>query len=97
MPKGYQFRHGRTHTLHIALTPDDRLRLMGWRRVHPWAEWRRALAVLLRADGLPVREIVACTGLTQNMVFKWLHRYCAEGVDGLRTRRRPPRPGKGGR
>src|SRR3954449_6170894 len=54
---------------------------------------RRMLALALVLEGAS-REVAArCAGMDRQTLRDWVHRYNAEGLDGLRDRRRPgPRP-----
>jgi transposase len=52
----------------------------------------RARIVLLAAAGWTNRAIARKLGLAPNTVGKWRKRFFAEGVDGLRDRKRPGRP-----
>jgi len=52
-------------------------------------EYRRALAVVQRAQGVPHRRIASTLGVHVRNVFRWVERYRRIGVDGLRTRRPP--------
>jgi transposase len=52
----------------------------------------RAKIVLLAAAGWTNRGIARKLGLAPNTVGKWRKRFFAEGVDGLRDRKRPGRP-----
>ena len=59
------------------------------------AEYRqvtRARIVLLASAGWANRAIARKLGLAPNTVGKWRKRFFAEGVDGLRDRKRPGRP-----
>jgi len=52
----------------------------------------RARIVLLASAGWANRGIARKLGLAPNTVGKWRKRFFAEGVDGLRDRKRPGRP-----
>jgi len=66
-------------------------RLAGAR--HAPADWiERARIVALSWDGLGVAAIAARVGCHENKVRRWLHRFNAEGIDGLGNR-----PGAGRR
>jgi len=66
-------------------------RLAGAR--HAPADWiERARIVALSWDGLGVAAIAARAGCHENTVRRWLHRFNAEGIDGLGNR-----PGAGRR
>ena len=60
---------------------------------HAPADWiERARIVALSWDGLAVPAIAAGVGCHENTVRRWLHRFNAEGIDGLGNR-----PGAGRR
>ena len=60
-------------------------RLAGAR--HAPADWsERARIVALSWDGLGVAEIAARIGCHENTVRRWLHRFNADGIDGLGDR-----------
>jgi transposase len=60
---------------------------------HAPADWiERARIVTLSWDGLGVPAIAARVGCHENKVRRWLHRFNAEGIDGLGNR-----PGAGRR
>ena len=66
-------------------------RLAGAR--HAPADWsERARIIALSWDGLAVAAIAARAGCHENTVRRWLHRFNAEGIDGLGDR-----PGAGRR
>jgi hypothetical protein len=78
--------------LRITLTPVDRATLDLWVQWGPPAEARRARAIEMRARAATYIEVQAETGLSVLTILKWVHRYRAEGIEGLQDRRhRPPR------
>ncbi|MCB0061283.1 MAG: helix-turn-helix domain-containing protein [Caldilineaceae bacterium] len=52
----------------------------------------RLLIILLSAEGKSVPEISQTVNLHPINVRKWIHRYTANGVDGLRSGKSPGRP-----
>ena len=52
----------------------------------------RLLALADALDGLPREEAARLAGMTGQTLGDWVHRYDAEGVEGLRDRPRPGRP-----
>jgi len=52
----------------------------------------RLLALANALDGLPREEAARLAGMTGQTLGDWVHRYNAEGVEGLRERPRPGRP-----
>ena len=78
--------------LRLTLTPVDRNVLDLWVQWGTPAEARRAQAIMLRTLGWTYAEVQAETGLSLLTIWKWVHRYRAEGIAGLQDRRqRPPR------
>lgn len=53
-------------------------------------EYRRCLAVFLRAQGMPNQDIAAMLGVAKRSVERWIKAYRAHGIAGLRHR---PHPG----
>ena len=80
----------------IELTDDQRAELEGLVRRRQTAQGlaRRAEIVLLAADGLENKEIVARLGKDANTVGKWRRRFAAQGLDGLYDEPRPGTPRK---
>lgn len=54
-------------------------------------EYKRALAVVQRTQGIPHRRIASLLGVHVRSVFRWVERYRRMGVEGLRTRHHPGR------
>jgi transposase len=77
--------------LRIALTPVDRATLDLWVEWGTPAEARRARVIVLRASGATYAEVQAETGLSLLTIVKWVHRYRAEGIEGLQDRRQRQR------
>jgi hypothetical protein len=53
---------------------------------------RRLLAIALVLEGRCRTEAASLNGMTRRTLRDWVHRYNAEGVDGLRSRTGPGRP-----
>lgn len=53
---------------------------------------QRSRMVLLRADGVPVLEIVRRLGVSRMSVRRWCDRYMEQGFQGLSDLPRPGRP-----
>jgi transposase len=54
---------------------------------------RRMLALALVLEGASREAAARCAGMDRQTLRDWVHRYNAEGIEGLRDRRRPgPRP-----
>jgi transposase len=81
-------------TVTVDVPPRDREVLESWSRSSSVRAGlaRRARIVLLAADGVPVKEIVARVGVSKPTVIGWKRRYAAEGVGGLEDRPKPGRP-----
>lgn len=78
---------GRKTTLTLTLTPDDRAALEHCLRATVQVtsgQARRARVVLLRADGAPISTIGRLVGMNRRHIYKWLKRYQAHGLAGLR-------------
>jgi transposase len=54
---------------------------------------RRLLAIALILEGHSRAEAARLNGMDRQTLRDWVHRYNAEGVDGLRSRLSPGRPG----
>jgi transposase len=52
---------------------------------------RRILAVALVLEGRPRSEAAALNGMDRQTLSDWVHRYNAEGVEGLKSRKSPGR------
>jgi transposase len=52
----------------------------------------RLLALANALEGMPREEAARLAGMTGQTLGDWVHRYNAEGVEGLRDRHRPGRP-----
>jgi Homeodomain-like domain len=90
---------GRTTSLTIRLTPEERLTLLRWQRAThiPAGLARRARLLLLLADGMTITAAAATVGLSRRHTYKWAHRFVQRGVAGLADQprahhRREPRP-----
>jgi transposase len=73
----------------IKITLDDKARAAleaGYRRDQSHTFRQRCQIVLLKAQGRKSNEIAAMFGCGEKSVNDWLHRYRAEGINGLRTR-----------
>ena len=53
---------------------------------------RRLLAIALVVEGRCREEAASQNGMTRQTLRDWVHRYNAEGVEGLRSRTGPGRP-----
>ena len=79
----------------IKITLDDKARAAleaGYRRDKSHTFRQRCQIVLLKAQGHKSKEIAAMFGCGEKSVNDWLHRYRAEGINGLRTRAGRGRP-----
>ncbi len=84
-------------TVTVDVPPGDREVLESWLRAPSMSAGlaRRARIVLLAADGVAVKDIVARVGVSKPTVIGWKKRYAAEGIAGLEDR--PSRVGVGDR
>lgn len=79
----------------IKITLDDKARSAleaGYRRDQSHTFRQRCQVVLLKAQGRKSKEIAAMFGCGEKSVNDWLHRFRAEGINGLRTRAGRGRP-----
>jgi hypothetical protein len=76
---------GRVTQLHVTVTPADRATLEHWLRSSrcPYGVHKRARAVLLVADGLPIAEIARRVDMQRRHVYRWVRRFQQAGVHGL--------------
>ena len=83
---------GRKTKIHIELSPDERNILESWQRSTLIAAGlaRRALAILMLADGCSISDIKRRTGLTRAHVYQWVDRFQRDRVQGLHDK-----PGRG--
>jgi transposase len=81
-------------TVVVDVSPGDREVLESWTRSRSLRAGlaQRARIVLLAADGVPVKDIVARVGVSKPTVIGWKKRYLAEGLGGLDDRVKPGRP-----
>jgi len=89
---------GRKTSLTIRLTPAERRTLLAWQRATTLSAGRarRGRIILLMDDGMTITDIAATVGLSRRFVYKWVQRFCENGVEGLadkagRGYRRVPR------
>ena len=52
---------------------------------------RRILAMALVLEGRPRREAAALNGMDRQTLNDWMHRFNAEGIEGLKSRKSPGR------
>jgi DNA-binding NarL/FixJ family response regulator len=88
---------GRTTSLTIRLTAEERQRLLVWQRSRtiPAGLTRRGRIILLVADGMSITAIAATVGISRRFIYKWVQRFLEAGLMGLadhpgRGRRRVP-------
>ena len=55
------------------------------------AQVRRILALALVLEGRPRSEAAVLNGMDRQTLSDWVHRYNAEGIDGLKSRKSPGR------
>ena len=79
MPKG------RTTSLRVTLTPEERRILRSWVRstTIAYALHQRARVILLMAERRRVIDIAATVGISRTKVYKWTARFLVHGTDGL--------------
>lgn len=76
---------GRTTSLQVTLTPEDRAVLEAWWRstTIAWGLAQRARLILLVAEGGRIVDIAATVGISRRHVYKWTARWLVHGIDGL--------------
>ena len=81
---------GRKTSFNIRLTPQERQTLLAWQRATTVSAGlaRRARIILLLAHGVPITDIAMTVGMSRRHVYKWIHRFVQEGLEGLHTQRR---------
>jgi transposase len=79
-------------TVHINLSPNELAKIAG-KEPNPRVR-QRLLAVRLVVMGNTVPQAAKAIGLKQRQTRNWLHRFNAEGINGLRDRPRPGQPAK---
>lgn len=84
---------GRKMSFRVELSSEERAELERWQRATtmPTGPVRRARAILLLADGVPLKDVVVRCGMTPKIVRKWARRFIAERLPGLLDRDRPGR------
>ena len=85
---------GRKTSLSIQLTPAQRQTLLAWQRSTTISAGlaRRGRILLLLADGVTITDIAATVGISRRFVYKWVHQFQEQGVEGLTDK-----PGRGSR
>lgn len=78
----------------LEITGDERAELERRARAHTSTqrEARRARAILLCADGMPLRQVGPRVGLDEHQVTVWRRRFLADRLDGLVDAPRSGRP-----
>ena len=93
---------GQKTSLVVSLTPEERQELERWLRCStlPAGRVRRARAILLVSEGIPLVETGRRVGMTERNVRKWIQRFLAQRLAGLddlpRPGRRPSFPPRSG-
>ena len=80
----------------LELTDDERATLTMWSRAGRTEQRlvKRALTILGTGEGLPWSQILAQTGLSLNNSLKWVQRFRAQRLQGLRDKPRRGRPAR---
>ncbi len=76
----------------ITLPEEDRTELERWVKNRAVGDKRRLRArmVLMTADGLSTKDIMATLGVSNPTLNKWRNRYLESGVGGAQARQDPP-------
>jgi transposase len=70
--------------MQTSVNADERAALMAaQRQSRSVRHWRRYQAVLLRAEGMPVKQVAQSFGCTETRVCNWTAAYRTKGVDGV--------------
>ena len=85
---------GRKTSFTIRLTPAQHQTLLAWQRARnvPAGLARHGRIILLLADGMTITDTAAAVGMSRRHVYKWIHRFMQDGVEGLIDR--PQRRGR---
>src|SRR5436190_12527023 len=86
--RGLSMARGRTTSLTIHLTENERRTLRAWQRATTISvgRARRGRIILLLADGMPITDIAATVGISRRHVYKWVQRFVQEGLEGLQDK-----------
>ncbi len=92
--KGRLMARGRTTSLTIRLTAEERQTLLAWQRATTISAGRarRGRMILLIADRVPLSHIADTVGISRRFVYKWAQRFLQDGLQGLEDK-----PGRGQR
>lgn len=84
---------GRKMSFRVELSTEERAELERWQRTPtmPAGLVRRGRAILLLADGSPLKDVIERCGMTARIVRKWARRFIDDRLPGLADR---PRPGR---
>lgn len=85
---------GRHTSLHVTLSADESHTITAWQRrtiTLPSGLARRGRILLLLTQGLTITEVAHRVGISRRFVYKWVARFEAQGLDGLRDKARPGR------
>jgi hypothetical protein len=76
---------GRKTALVVVLTEEERNQLLRWSRSTslPAGLVKRAYAVSLVAEGMPISHTAQAVGMTQQHVRQWIQRFLEKRLDGL--------------
>jgi hypothetical protein len=79
---------GRKTSRKINLTDEQRTKLECWLRSTTMkaGHVRRAKMILMFADGKSITEISTRTGVIRKVVYKWIDRFNAQGIESLKDK-----------
>ena len=79
----------------IMLSEEDRRAIESWRHAEKTsaAMATRGNIILLLAEGYNVSEAARAVGVSRKMVYKWIGRFCKNGIEGLSGLSRAPKRG----
>jgi hypothetical protein len=83
--KGVSMARGRTTSLTLTLSPQERQTLLAWERSTTIIAGLaiRARIILLVAEGMPISHIADTVGTSRRLVYKWVKRFLHARVAGL--------------
>ena len=84
---------GRKTQLSISLKKEDRKILQSWQRSTTISAGlsKRAHIICALDSGLSITEVSQSVPISRRLVYKWINRFCTEGVAGLYDK---PRSGR---
>jgi transposase len=83
------------HVKQLSLSDGERSRLLDFmQQTHSKREYRRASAILMKADGYTFEAAAERLGVSGKSVERWVDAYEMDGLKGLRLKPHPGRPSR---